>query len=80
MAETRKPRRLVVQKDPEVPESDTVLAKAIIKLSSEVGKILASGLNRRAVVVLLHDITGVGKPDIRKILEGMEQLKSDYCS
>lgn len=68
----------VVQK-PEEPVEREVLADAITKVSEGMTRLLVSGLNRKAIVVLLHDWSGVGKRDIEMILSGLACLKKDYC-
>lgn len=53
------------------------LADAIKKLS-EVGEALQkSDLTQKTQILLLHDITGVGKQNIKKVLDGLPQLK--FC-
>jgi hypothetical protein len=39
-----------------------------------------SGLKRRAIVLLLHDATGVGKKDIMSILDAAPLLVERYTS
>lgn len=69
-----------VQKS-EPPESTVVLAASIVKISEAMGKLLSEpgGLNTEAIVLLLHDYTKVGKPDIRTILKALPQLRGYYC-
>jgi len=38
-----------------------------------------SGLNEEAIVILLHAKCGVSKVDIRKVLNGLRQLRGWYC-
>lgn len=56
------------------------LAKAIVKLSDSSNAILNSGLNERALITLLHDYTSVSKRTIKKVLEGMTELRSNYTN
>lgn len=65
-------------KPEEVPRS--VLAEAILKLSDGVKQIMESGLNKRAIWVLLVDSTGVPITQVRRVLDGIVDLKRDYCS
>ena len=71
--------RATVQQDPEEIIQRPVLAKAIVEIAVGFQKILASGLNERAIVCLVHESSGVGKPDIRAVLKGLTQLKQDFC-
>jgi hypothetical protein len=68
-----------VKQDPEEIIEKAVLAKAIVDISTAMKKLLASGLNRRAMVCLVHDSCSVGKPDIRAVLDSLESLAKDYC-
>lgn len=69
----------VEKSDP--PESTVLLAASIVKISSAMGKLLSEpgGLNSEAIVLLLHDYTKVGKPDIRAVLKALPQLRGYYC-
>lgn len=71
---------VVVKQDEEKPVSREVLADAIVKLADAAAALQkGSGLNRRAIVVLLHDASGVGKLEIRAVLDAMEDLKKNFC-
>lgn len=69
----------VTKSDP--PESTEVLAAAITKISDGMNKLLnaPAGLQTETIVLLLHDATKVGKPDIRAILKALPQLRGYYC-
>jgi hypothetical protein len=54
------------------------LAHAVIRIDEAVKTIASSGLNRRAIITLLHDATNVGKRDINDVLNGLEQLGELY--
>jgi len=70
--------RISVKKsDP--PETTEVLAEAIVKLSEGMASLSSSGLNRKAIVTLLHDKTKIPKRDIVTIIDGMNQLAGWYC-
>lgn len=73
-----KKTNVLITQDPEAPIERTVLAGAIIGIEYAMKKLLKSGLNRRAIVVLVHDSCNVGKPDIRAVLESLETLAKDY--
>lgn len=67
-----------------MPEQTTAepkdLSEAIEGISSGMKALLKSGLNRRAIIVLLHDSTRVAKRDIESVLSGLETLKKQYTS
>jgi len=68
----------IVQADEEIVERP-VLATAIRNLSRGVQKLLSQGLNERAITCLLHEFSGVGKPDIRSVLASLKNLEREYC-
>lgn len=67
----------VVKSDP--PETTEILAEAIVRLGDAVKKLDASGLNRKAIVLLLQDATKVPKRDIIAILDAIPRLRGWYC-
>lgn len=71
--------KVVVKDDPEEVIERPVLATAIREISRGVTKLLAQGMNERAVVCLLHEFTLVGKPDIRAVVRGLRDLEKVYC-
>ena len=71
--------RIKVTQDPDKPVAKEVLAESIVKVGEAAESLRKSGLNEKAIVVLLHDATKVGRPDIRAILNGLRQLKGWYC-
>lgn len=67
----------VTKSDP--PETTEILAESIVRLGEALAKLNQSGLNHRAIVLLLHDATKVRKSDIETILQAIPRLKSWYC-
>ncbi len=70
--------RIAVVQDPDEVVSKEVLAKAICDLSDAANKLLLSGLNEKAIIVLLRDATGQSKGAIKRMLQAMSQLRADY--
>jgi hypothetical protein len=54
------------------------IAAEIEKLSKLFIAVKNSRLNRRAVVLLIHDMTKVGKRDIEKLLDALPDLADHY--
>ena len=71
-------QRIKVQKS-EPPESKVVLAEAIVNIGNAAKKLLASGLNKKAVIVLLQAETKLPQRDIRLVLDSLSQLERWYC-
>lgn len=71
------PRVNIVQEE-ESPVQKDVLANEIIRMAGAVNKLLLSGLNEKAIVVLLRDATGLSKRNITLVLNALAQLREDY--
>ncbi len=76
----------MAQRRARIPEGDAAedggqtLPDAIREISRGLQKLRAQGLNRRAVEVLLADAcTAVGKPTVRRVLDGLADLEKKYC-
>jgi hypothetical protein len=69
----------IIKSDP--PETTEILAASVIKISEAMDKLLNApgGLRREAIVLLIHDMTKVGKPDIRLVLDALPQLRGYWC-
>lgn len=67
----------VVKSDP--PETREILAEAIVRLGDAVKQLDNSGLNRRAIVLLLQDATKLSKRDIETVLNAIPRLRGWYC-
>jgi hypothetical protein len=55
-----------------------LLAQSIIDVSEAAKKLLGSRLSRRALVVLLHDASGVAKRDIELVLDHAADLRRRF--
>lgn len=64
----------VLKLNPELLE----LEEAIKKVSVVGAKLTKSGLTDRAIIILMHDLTGVNKRDIKTILENLGNLGAVY--
>lgn len=67
-----------VKTNEENPESLELIAQSIIEISDAFQKINSSRLKRRAVVLLIKDITGIGVREIELILDNAPKLKDYY--
>ena len=66
-------------KKSEPPESKEILAEAIVNIGNVVKKLNANDVNKKALIVLIHDFTKVPKGQITTILESLPQLERWYC-
>lgn len=68
-----------IKKNEAKPESTEILAEAIVRIGEAASKLSASGLNRKAIVVLIHDETKISKRDIIIVLDSLTRLEGWYC-
>ena len=72
--------------DPERPVKKEVLSEAIVAMSAAMKKLSANGLNRKAIIVLVHDLIPapsygrhrISKGEIAQVFDALEQLKDRY--
>jgi len=69
-----------VVQDQDQPIEKDILAQAIVDISESAKALTASGLNERAIVVLLHDHTGIPMGDIKMVLHGIGELRKAYTT
>lgn len=58
--------------------SREVLAQTIVDISTSMKRLLSSGLNRKAIIILIHDQSRIGKREIELVLNNLEALAEDY--
>ena len=56
------------------------MAQAIQNINHAVNGMKAAGLNERAIIVLLHESSGVGKTMIKKVLYALEHIAEDFTN
>jgi hypothetical protein len=71
-------KQVVITQDELKPITKEVLAKSIVDISAALHQLRQSGLNRRAVVVLVRHITGLSSGTVNAVLDSLENLKHDY--
>lgn len=59
--------------------NDDDLATSIRKISEASRQLTTSGLNRRAIVCLLSDYSGVNKTTCGQVLDSLGELASKFC-
>jgi hypothetical protein len=64
----------------DTPVAAETIADAIIGISESMKKLSTSGLNRRAIVELVHANSGVPKRQIELIINNLESLRETWCS
>lgn len=74
-----KKSEIKVVQEPERHIPAEVLAKSIVDISKSMKQLLASRLNRSAILVLVKADTGIPMMDIGRVIDSLVQLESTYC-
>lgn len=61
------------------PETTEILAEAIVRIGDGFSALQKSGLNRRAIAVLIQAETKLSMRDINAVLDALPRLKGWYC-
>lgn len=67
----------VKKSDP--PESTEILADSIVRISIALDLLVESGLNHKAIVILIQAATKLSKRDIEAVLDAQKRLAGWYC-
>lgn len=67
----------VKKSDP--PESTEILADSIVRISTALDQLSKSGLNHKAIVILIQAATKLAKRDIEAVLDAQKRLAGWYC-
>lgn len=70
---------VTVKKSASEPESKEILAEAIVRIGEGFDALAKSGMNKKAIIVLIHDATGLAKRDIVTVLDALPRLRGWYC-
>ncbi len=72
------PQQFTIKRNETQPEAGGVLARAILDVADAGAKLLAGPLKDSTIILLLHEMTGVAKRDIKKILDAAPQIARTY--
>lgn len=72
--------KVVVNQDEDAPVERPVLAQAIVDISKAAQKLADSGLNQRAIRLLVADQSGVPMTTVGYVLNALVVLESVYCA
>lgn len=68
-----------VVKTTDKPESTEILAEAIVRIGEGFNKLNKSGLNKRAIAVLIQAETKLSMKAIGTVLDALPRLRGWYC-
>jgi hypothetical protein len=69
---------ITVKTNEENPEPLELIAASIITIADGIRKINSSRLKKRAVLLLLRDVTGIGMNEIEKIIDCADKLEAHF--
>lgn len=75
---SKKPEIVQAADEPEVAAE--IIAQSIVNIAEAVRKLLAAGLKKRAILVLLRDSSGVGMSEIDRVLTAAAELDKTYVT
>ena len=73
--QTMKTQTITVKRNENEPEAVELIAASIIKCADGLDRLRNGPLSQQAIVVLLQEITGVGRPHIRAIINAAPSLR-----
>lgn len=68
-----------IKQQAEKPVSTEILAEAIARIGQAFADLQKSGLNKRAIVVLIQAETKLSQRDITTVLDALPRLRGWYC-
>lgn len=70
---------ITVKQDENNPVLPEILASSIKAIADAVRQWQRAGLQQRALILLLHDVSKVGKQDIAYVLNSLAALEREFC-
>jgi hypothetical protein len=70
--------KVTIAQDKEKPVEKVVLAQAILDISAAMKRLSQSPLNRRAILVLTSDASGVNRTTVDTVIDCLESLETKY--
>lgn len=70
--------RTIEVEQSEPPVKRVVLAEAILQISRAAQELSTSGLNEKAIVILLSAKTGLGRGICETVVHGLKELEREY--
>jgi hypothetical protein len=79
MSKPKRQQIIVTQNPEEEPVPASVLAEAIVEISSAMSALSRSRLKRDAIVALIKDRSGISKKTIEIVMNNLEDLERNWC-
>lgn len=75
--------KIMTDKEPKTQEkeiSTDILSESIVRIGDAFLKLQQNGLNKKAIIVLIRDYTGLSKRDIESVIDSLSKLRGQYCN
>lgn len=73
-----KVNQVILKKDEKAPEPMEVIAASIIEVANGFKRLNECRLNKRVIILLIKDLTGLPMSDIEKVLNAAQQLEKQF--
>ena len=74
----KQPEKVQIKQPVDKPVPTEIIAQSIVDISEGMKRIDNGSLNRRAILVLIKDASGVSFSEIERVLKTMRELKALY--
>lgn len=71
-------KNVSIVQDADMPVETKILAQAIVNISNNFSRLTRSGLNRRAITILIAYDTKLGIGQIENVLGSLDRLAENY--
>lgn len=76
----KQPKIKVEQAENQKPVGRIVLAQSIVAINKAATELASSGLNRKAIVILIQHKTKISVAGINDVLNALDSLQRDYTT
>lgn len=73
-------RAVKVVQDEQKPVETSVLAQAVVDIAAAAKRLSLSGLNRKAIVLLISHDSGCSQAAVKAVLDSMANLQATYLT
>lgn len=72
--------KVAVKQTENQPIPAEIIAASIVRIASGIEKVNQSGLNQKALILLVSHASGVTQAQVRKVLNGLSSLQEQYLT
>lgn len=71
-------KRVKIIQNKDAPIAAEIIASSIVEIGEGMRRLNSSRLNRRAIVTLIKDYSGLPKTEIERVLTALDSLETTY--